>query len=156
MQPLATAQEVEIEIDQLEAQTEGVDAHTFVELSADFFGQRLAMTTSFGIHSAVMLHLVTQVIPKVPIIWIDTGYLFAETYQFAETLSERLDLNLKVYQSAISPARMEAICGRLWNGKIEALNRYDRIRKVEPLQRALRELSVKACFSGLRAEQTEY
>lgn len=156
MQPLAAAPEVGIGIDQLKAQTESADAQAFVKLSADFFGQGLAMTTSFGIHSAVMLHLVTRVIPKLPVIWIDTGYLFAETYQFAETLTQRLALNLKVYQSVISPARMEAISGRLWSGEIEALNRYDRIRKIEPLQRALGDLSVKACFAGLRAEQTEY
>jgi phosphoadenosine phosphosulfate reductase len=90
------------------------------------------------------------------VIWIDTGYLFPETYQFAEELTKRLELNLKVYQSPISPARMEALWGKLWSGGVEGLDRYHRIRKVEPYQRALRELSVKACFAGLRAEQTDY
>ena len=63
------------------------------------FGEGLVMSTSFGIQAAVMLHLVTAIIPDIPIIWIDTGYLPPETYQFAEDLSQRLHLNLKVYQS---------------------------------------------------------
>jgi 3'-phosphoadenosine 5'-phosphosulfate sulfotransferase (PAPS reductase)/FAD synthetase len=45
------------------------------------------MSTSFGIQSAVMLHLVTQVVPDVPVIWVDTGYLPVETYRFAEDLT---------------------------------------------------------------------
>jgi phosphoadenosine phosphosulfate reductase len=131
--------------------------HRFVELAVDFFGERLAMTTSFGINSAVMLHLITRVKSDIPVIWIDTGYLFPETYRFAEELTKRLGLNLKVYQSHLSPARMEALQGRLWAEKTkEALDRYHLIRKVEPLQRAFKEMNVQAWFTGLRAYQTDY
>jgi phosphoadenosine phosphosulfate reductase len=115
------------------------------------------MSTSFGIQSAVMLHLVTQEMPDIPVIWIDTGYLPAETYIFAEELTKRLNLNLQVYQSSLSPARMEAIYGKLWQQKdLESLNLYDRIRKVEPMQRALRELKATAWLAGLRKDQTNF
>lgn len=121
------------------------------------FGEGLVMTTSFGIQSAVMLNLVTRVVPKIPVIWIDTGYLPPETYRFAEQLSRRLSLNLKVYQSAISPARMEALYGRLWEeNTVAALNRYDSIRKVEPLERSLAELGATAWLTGLRSGQTSH
>jgi phosphoadenosine phosphosulfate reductase len=121
------------------------------------FGKGLVMSTSFGIQSAVMLHLVTQVIPNIPIIWIDTGYLPSETYLFAETLTQRLNLNLKVYQSPLSPARMEAIYGKLWQQEdVKSLNLYDQIRKVEPMQRALQELNAKAWLAGLRKDQTNF
>ena len=60
------------------------------------FGVGLVMSTSFGIQSAVMLHLVTQFRPNIPVIWIDTGYLPAETYRFADELTTRLGLNLYV------------------------------------------------------------
>lgn len=124
--------------------------------AAKTFKDGLVMSTSFGIHSAVMLHLATQVHPNIPVIWIDTGYLFRETYQFAELLTERLKLNLKVYQSLISPARMEAKYGNLWEqDDVEALNLYHRLRKVEPMQRALRELNAKAWIAGLRRQQTD-
>ena len=125
--------------------------------AAETFGDGLVMSTSFGIHSAVMLHLVTQVCPNIPVIWTDTGYLHQETYQFAEQLTERLKLNLKIYQSSMSPARMEAKYGKLWEqDDVEALNLYARLRKVEPMQRALKELNATAWIAGLRRQQTEH
>ncbi|MFZ4640651.1 MAG: phosphoadenylyl-sulfate reductase [Nodosilinea sp.] len=133
------------------------DALRFVQWGHDTFGDGLVLSTSFGIQSAVMLHLVTQVAPAIPVIWVDTGYLPVETYRFAEELTNRLQLNLKVYQSPLSPARMEALYGRLWEqGEVADLNRYDQIRKVEPMQRALRELGSTAWLTGLRADQTTH
>ena len=133
------------------------DASSLVQWGHDTFGDGLVLSTSFGIQSAVMLHLVTQVVPKIPVIWVDTGYLPVETYRFAEDLTQRLGLNLKVYQSPLSPARMEALHGRLWEqNDLEALNRYDTIRKVEPMQRALADLHATAWLTGLRSDQTDH
>ncbi len=121
------------------------------------FASHLVLSTSFGIQSAVMLHLVTQIVPDIPVIWIDTGYLPKETYLFAEELTRKLNLNLKVYQSPLTPARMEAIYGKLWEKQdVESLNLYDLIRKVEPMHRALQELSAKAWLAGLRQNQTQF
>ncbi|AFZ46632.1 phosphoadenylylsulfate reductase (thioredoxin) [Cyanobacterium stanieri PCC 7202] len=132
-------------------------AGAIVDWANQQFGKHLVMSTSFGIQSAVMLHLVTQIVPDVPIIWIDTGYLPKETYIFAEELTNRLNLNLKVYQSEMSPARMEALYGKIWQDKnVESLNLYDRIRKVEPMQRALKELKAEAWLAGLRQNQTKF
>lgn len=128
-----------------------------VEWVADSFDTGLVMSTSFGIQAAVMLHLVTQVVPEIPVIWVDTGYLPEETYRFADQLSQRLDLNLKLYQSPLSPAHMEALYGKLWDtDSVDALNQYDQIRKVEPLRRALRELGATAWLAGLRSQQTDH
>ncbi|MEL7358774.1 MAG: phosphoadenylyl-sulfate reductase [Cyanobacteria bacterium J06560_6] len=133
------------------------EASEVVAWGADTFGDRLVMSTSFGIQSAVMLGLVTSIIPNIPVIWVDTGYLPAETYRFAQQLTQRLSLNLKVYQSPLSPARMEALHGKLWEeGTVEAFNRYDHIRKVEPMQRALKELDAVAWLTGLRSQQTDH
>ena len=138
-------------------QLEGAETIATVKWSAETFGDGLVMSSSFGIQAAVMLHLVTSVVPDIPVIWIDTGYLPAETYRFAEQLTQRLKLNLKVYQSHLSPSRMEALYGKLWEqDDVEALNRYDRIRKVEPMQRALKELKAKAWLAGLRKGQTQH
>lgn len=132
-------------------------AQALIEWAVQTFGDGLVMSTSFGIQAAVMLHLVTQIHPSTPIIWVDTGYLPAETYRFADQLTERLNLNLHVYQSPLSPAHMEARHGRLWEkGTVEALNQYDQIRKVEPMQRALKALKATAWLAGLRAKQTEH
>lgn len=132
-------------------------AEEVVRWAAETFGDGLVVSTSFGIHSAAMLHLATREVPGIPVVWVDTGYLPPETYRFAEALTERLDLNLHVAQSSLSPARMEALHGRLWaSDDVADLDRYHRIRKVEPMQRALDELGATAWLSGLRADQTDH
>jgi phosphoadenosine phosphosulfate reductase len=146
-----------LDVDAINRQWGDADAASLVQWGHETFDDGLVLSTSFGIQSAVMLHLVTQVVPKIPVIWVDTGYLPVETYRFAEDLTALLDLNLKVYQSPLSPARMEAIHGRLWEqNDVEAFNRYDQIRKVEPMQRALNELGATAWLTGLRADQTSH
>lgn len=120
------------------------------------FGSGLVASTSFGATSAVMLHLIHRFAPKVPIICIDTGYLFPETYRFAEGLRERLDLDIRFYHPALSPARQEALYGRLWEQGEEGVQRYLQFNKVEPMQRALRELRADGWIAGVRAEQTEH
>ena len=112
------------------------------------------MSTSFGAQSAVMLHLVTQVIPDIPVIFVDTGYLFPETYRFADALTARLRLNLKVYRAAESPAWIEARHGRLWEQGERGIDAYNEIMKVEPMRRALAELGAHAWLAGLRRAQS--
>ncbi len=147
----------DIDLERVNRTLDGADAEEVVQWGADTFGDGLVMSTSFGIQSAVMLGLVTSVVPDIPVIWVDTGYLPVETYRFAEDLTKRLSLNLKVYQSPVSPARMEALYGRLWEaGTVEAFNRYDQIRKVEPIQRAMDELGAIAWLAGLRSQQTDH
>ncbi|MFV0322635.1 MAG: phosphoadenylyl-sulfate reductase [Alphaproteobacteria bacterium] len=114
-----------------------------------------ALTSSFGIQSAVMLHLVTQVRPNLPIILIDTGYLFTETYQFIDALTERLKLNLKVYSTALSPAWQEARYGKQWCDGLDGLSQYNQRVKVEPLKRAASELGLHCWFSGIRRSQSQ-
>ena len=112
-----------------------------------------ALSTSFGTQSAVSLHLLTQAKPDIPVILVDTGYLFPETYRYADQLVDQLGLNLKVYRPQIGIAWMEARFGKLWEGGSDGLREYNRLRKVEPMQRALRELGVRSWFAGLRRDQ---
>ena len=86
------------------------------------------------------------------------GYrLFApETYRYAQTLCERLGTRLVVAQSSVSPARMEALHGRLWeSGLEEDMDLYLRLRKVEPLEKALDQGAVRCWASGVRRGQTD-
>lgn len=146
-----------LKLDDVNAQLKGADAASIIQWATETFRQGLILTSSFGAESALMLHLSVQAQPDIPVVVIDTGYLFPETYQFIDLLSKRFSLNLKVYQSPISPARMESTQGRLWElGNVEALNTYDQIRKVEPMQRALKELGVTAWLAGLRSNQTSH
>ena len=117
-------------------------------------GDKLMLSTSFGVQSAVMLHLVTTQIPNIPIIFVDTGYLFPATYNFAAELTERLQLNLKTYVPKQTAAQQEALHGKLWEEGVEGLERYNRINKVEPMNRAVKELGAEAWLSGLRRTQS--
>ncbi|MCB1572687.1 MAG: phosphoadenylyl-sulfate reductase [Xanthomonadales bacterium] len=111
------------------------------------------LSSSFGAQSAVSLHLVSRQRPDIPVILVDTGYLFEETYRFADELTARLELDLRVYRARIGRAWMEARHGRLWEQGLEGLKRYDALRKVEPLRRALDELGARTWFAGLRRSQ---
>ena len=112
------------------------------------------LSSSFGAQSAVALHMATQAKPDIPVVLVDTGYLFPETYRFVDTMTERLSLNLKVYRPQIGIAWMEARLGRLWERGLEGIEEYNRLRKVEPMQRALRELGARCWIAGLRRSQS--
>lgn len=111
------------------------------------------LSSSFGAQAAVSLHLVTCVVPRIPVVLIDTGFLFPETYQFIDRLASLLDLNLHVVQPSLSPSWLEARHGRLWEQGIEGLEQYGELAKAEPMRRALRDLEVGTWLSGLRRAQ---
>lgn len=118
------------------------------------FGKSIVLTSSFGAQAAVCLHLVTSQRPDIPVILVDTGYLFPETYRYVDDLTERLGLNLNVYRAALTPAWQEARYGKLWEQGVEGLDRYNQMNKVEPMQRALKELGARAWITGLRRQQS--
>jgi phosphoadenosine phosphosulfate reductase len=153
---VARAASVDSDLDQENRAVEASTAEELIEWASRRFGDKMIASTSFGATSAVMLHLVSRVAPRTPVICVDTGYLFPETYQFAETLIKRLDLDVRFYSATMSPARQEALYGRLWEQGEEGVKRYLEINKVEPMQRALRELEAEAWMAGLRSEQTAH
>lgn len=134
---------------------ESLTAQARIEWALAHLSGNHALSSSFGIQAAVMLHLVTSIKNDIPVVLTDTGYLFAETYQFIDELTARLKLNLKVYSAIESPAWQEARYGKLWEQGIEGIERYNVINKVEPMRRALDELKIGNWFSGLRREQSQ-
>lgn len=130
-------------------------AEARVDWALDHLPPTWVLTSSFGAQSAVMLHLVTRQLPEIPVVFIDTGYLFPETYRFVDELTERLSLNLKVYSSGISAAWQEARHGRRWDQGVAGIDAFNRETKVEPMRRALEELAVGTWFAGLRRDQSD-
>jgi phosphoadenosine phosphosulfate reductase len=112
------------------------------------------LSSSFGAQAAVSLHMITREAPDIPVILIDTGYLFVETYRFIDALTERLALNLRVYRSERSAAWQEARHGQRWLQGVAGLDAYHLENKIEPMQRALRELGAGTWFAGLRRQQS--
>lgn len=112
------------------------------------------LSSSFGAQAAVSLHLLSRQRPDIPVILIDTGYLFPETYAFVDELTERLKLNLKVYRSHRSPAWQEASDGERWAHGLDGINAYNTENKVEPMGRAMADLQAGTWFAGLRRSQS--
>lgn len=108
------------------------------------------VTSSFQAEAMVVLHLVREILPEVPVIFIDTGYHFAETLEYRDRMAARWGLNLINVSAARTVAAQEAQFG--------ILNQTDpdrccAMRKVEPLFRALRDYSV--WLTGLRRQQSK-
>mgnify|MGYP001249443674 FL=1 len=103
-------------IDNRRKDLEKLSAQDQLQWGHEQFDEKFVLTTSFGIQSAVLLHMTVGLkSPKNPkVIWVDTGYLPEETYKYAEQLTKLFELDLVIAQSPISPARMEALYGRLW------------------------------------------
>lgn len=125
-----------------------------IRWSLEALPARAVLSSSFGNQAAVLLHMTTCVQSDIPVVFIDTGYHFAETYQFVEQLTERLDLNLHVFSAARSAAWQETIDGKRWEQGEGALRSYNYENKVEPMQRALDELQAGVWISGLRRVQS--
>src|SRR5437867_3483918 len=79
------------------------DAVGIVAWAAAEFGDELVMSSSFGVDSAVLLHMAAAVLPRIKVIMIDTGYLFPATFDFLEHLRRRLDLNIWTYRTRNDP-----------------------------------------------------
>jgi phosphoadenosine phosphosulfate reductase len=114
---------VEEPLSEISARLEKASAEDRVRWALERFRPEIMLSTSFGAQSAVSLHMVTQQWPEVPVVMIDTGYLFPETYRFADQLTERLKLNLKVYRPDTSAAWLEARHGKLWEHGVEGIER---------------------------------
>jgi len=152
---MATAERVSPAVDlaAVNGRLSRVSAEERIAWAVAEFRGALVLSSSFGAQAAVMLSLATRVAPGLPVVLIDTSYLFPETYRFVDELTTRLKLNLKVYRPLESPAWAEARQGRVWEKGLAGLAAYNRIAKVEPMQRALQELGARAWLAGLRRSQ---
>lgn len=144
-----------LRLGQINAELEQLTAIERVKWALENLEGTHVVSSSFGIQAALMLHLVTQAKPDIPVILTDTGYLFPETYRFIDELSQKLTLNLQVFRSQQSSNWQEAQYGQLWEQGIEGIEKYNKLNKVEPMRRALDELDAGTWFSGLRREQSQ-
>jgi phosphoadenosine phosphosulfate reductase len=101
--------------------------------------ERLALVSSFGTESAALLKVMADVDPAIPVIFLDTGYLFAETLHYRDTLIATLGLrDVRSIKPLADTLAREDGDGELWFSDPDACCR---IRKVEPLARALAPFS---------------
>ena len=119
------------------------------------------LTTNFGPHEGVILHMCTQVKPDIPVVWMDSGYATAKTYHVAEELTQKLNLNLHVYNPQWSASRRNAVMDIHPQPGDESIldhPRYEEFKqqvKMEPFGRAMKEWAPDVWFTAIRAQQNE-
>lgn len=139
----------------LSGELENLRAGQRLELLYERLGTRLVASTSFGLQAAVMLKLLHDHAPNVPVVSIDTGFLFPETYRYAEELMTKFPLDYRIYQPTVSAARMQAVYGNLWEQDKDGSEKYGILTKIEPMNRALKEIGGDVWISGLRRAHSE-
>jgi len=118
---------------------------------------RVVVSTNFRPYEAVLLHMCVQEQPDIPVLWVDHGYNRPATYRHAEALRRLLNLNLKIYLPRISAAHRDAVYGPLPAPDDEdGLRRFSALMKLEPFQRAMRELAPKVWLTALRKVQNPH
>jgi phosphoadenosine phosphosulfate reductase len=126
-------------------------AHELVhELLSTVPSEEVCVTSSFQAEDMVVVHLVRESLPKVPVIFLDTGYHFAETYEYRDRLAREWDLNLVNVLPQLTVAEQESQFGIL---NQTAPDRCCGMRKVGPLFASLEPY--KVWFTGLRREQAK-
>ncbi len=117
-------------------------------------GQRAFCSSSFCPFSAVTLHMATRVQPQIPVIWIDSGYGTAAMYRYVDEVTAQLGLNLYIVRPRRSRAHREAADGPLPEVGSPGHAAFTEEVKLEPFDRAVRELGGKVWITGIRAEET--
>jgi len=120
-------------------------------------GEPMIASTSFGPNSAAMLHLISQAAPDLPIIWVDSGYNMRDTYVVAEEIMERLKLNMKIYVPSVTSERLNVLMGGIPTlDEPEKHAEFTRIVKLDPFEKAIKDLAPKLWISGIRQSDTDF
>ncbi len=118
--------------------------------AAQTYGDKLAVVTSFQPTGIVTLHMLSEIAPDTPVLTLDTGLLFPETYALMDTLEKRLRLNLIRVRPAQTVAQQAATYGPdLWTREPDVCCN---LRKTVPLNEAL--VGYEAWITGLRRDQS--
>ena len=115
-------------------------------------GKTICMSSSFQTYSLPLLHIINVIVPRIPIVFIDTGFHFPETYAFRNKLEKEWDLNILEVKSEI-PKSLQIN----ENGKFFYSSNPDyccQLNKVEPLEIAKKGFDV--WVAGLRRSQTDF
>ncbi len=126
---------------------DGRDALLVLDWAVRTFGPRLAVTSSMT--DSVLPHLVSRVREEVDVLFVDTGYHFAETIGTRDAVAAMLPVNVVTVSADQSRAEHEATRGELWRRDPDACCA---LRKVAPLRRAMRDYD--AWVSGVRREES--
>jgi phosphoadenosine phosphosulfate reductase len=140
----------------LNAQLRGKPPGDVTRWALSLSGVRAIISTNFRPYEAAILHLVTQIQPDIPVLWVDHGYNRPATYRHAEELRARLKLNLKPFVPKMTSAHYDAVRGGAPDPtpeNEERIKAFSAVMKLEPFQRGMKELAPTVWFTALRKVQ---
>lgn len=121
----------------LDAELRHAHPRTILEAALDAFGDRLALVSSFGAESAVLLHMAAKMKPDIPVLFLDTGMQFGQTLDYRKNLAQHLGLtdvrDLRPHYQDLAITDPEA---KLWQTDTDACCH---LRKTVPLDLALED-----------------
>jgi phosphoadenosine phosphosulfate reductase len=130
------------------AALEGASAEEIARWAADTFGPRFCVTSSFA--DAVLVHLVSRVVPGVDVVFLDTGLHFPETLRVRDQAAATLPIRVRSIRPRLTVGQQDGLYGpRLFSRDPDECCA---LRKVEPLERAMRDYDAWA--AGLRRDES--
>src|SRR6266576_510783 len=112
-------------------------------------GAHVCLTSSFQAEDMVVAHLLKKRLQNFPVLFLDTGYHFPQTYEYRDRMTREWSLNLVNVLPSQTVAQQESVFGILYRNEPSLCCQ---LRKVEPLMRALEPFDI--WFTGLRREQS--
>ena len=153
----AVSSVADLNLERLNQEFETATPQEIMSWAIATFPTGLVQTSAFSMLVTVnMLYEELKPTPSVPVLFLDTLHHFPETLETVDRANVRYNLNLHVYQAVGANSR-EAFAARygdeLWRRDVD---RFHYLTKVEPLQRALEDLQVRAWITGRRRDQSTF
>jgi phosphoadenosine phosphosulfate reductase len=140
----------QLDVKKINEQMANMDPFERVEWALETFGSKLCFTSSFGIQSAIMAHIASKVDKSIPILFLDTGYHFAETLAYKEYLEKRFELNVVPVKPKLLRMEFEQKHGYAYDFNQDFCCMQ---HKTLPLKAALQDYDCWA--TGIRSTQAE-
>lgn len=140
------AQERRIDKKEINSWLKNLSPHSIIQWAVDTFSPKLAVISSFGLNGVALIHMIQKVTRELPIIFINTGYIFEETLKTKRRIEAAYGIKILTFSPSLSVKKQIQKFG-------SALFIYQpdiccALRKVEPMQRALAELQPNAVLNG--------
>jgi phosphoadenosine phosphosulfate reductase len=144
----------EQELKDLNEKLNAMSPQDVVQWAAAYSGGNAIVSTNFRPYEGVILNLVSQALPDIPVLWIDHGYNTPDTYVVADKITKQMGLNIKLYIPKRTAAHRDALTGGIPSiDDQEAHDAFTQEVKLEPFQRAMSEHAPKVWFTALRKVQ---
>jgi phosphoadenosine phosphosulfate reductase len=125
----------EVDVRLLDAKLRNAQPQTILQTAIELYGDKVALVSSFGAESAVLLHMAAQIDPSIPVLFLDTGMLFGQTLDYRQRLAADLGLtDVRDLRPLYQDLAVHDPSADLWKRDTDACCN---IRKVLPLDRAL-------------------